>query len=112
VASTPRSRDLYLGKGYSLDAAAPLYLPDDGPPVWPMWRAASLVDVSAGFVVMTCRAQTAVCARLPLWLPASSMSGWVGSRVREGSAEPARVDLQMPGSGSIVPSVRKKVVSP
>lgn len=38
-ASTPRSRDLYLRHGYVLAANAPLPLPEDGPPVWPMWRA-------------------------------------------------------------------------
>ncbi len=37
-ATTPASRDLYLRRGYILAANAPLYLPDDGPPVWPMWR--------------------------------------------------------------------------
>jgi GNAT superfamily N-acetyltransferase len=37
-ASTPASRDLYLRRGYTLAANAPLHLPEDGPPVWPMWR--------------------------------------------------------------------------
>jgi GNAT superfamily N-acetyltransferase len=35
-ASTVRSRDLYLRHGY--EAADPFHLPDDGPPLWPMWR--------------------------------------------------------------------------
>ncbi len=39
VASTERSRDLYVRHGYVLASSAPLSLPDDGPPVWPMWRA-------------------------------------------------------------------------
>ncbi len=39
-ASTERSRDLYLRQGYVLAASAPISLPDDGPPVWPMWRPA------------------------------------------------------------------------
>ena len=37
-ASTERSRDLYLRHGYVLAANAPLTLPEDGPPLWPMWR--------------------------------------------------------------------------
>jgi predicted N-acetyltransferase YhbS len=37
-ASTPYSRDLYLRRGYTLAANAPLHLPEGGPPVWPMWR--------------------------------------------------------------------------
>ncbi len=35
-ASTARSRDLYLRHGY--EAGQPFHLPDDGPPLWPMWR--------------------------------------------------------------------------
>lgn len=35
-ASTVRSRDLYLRHGY--EVGDPFYLPDDGPPLWPMWR--------------------------------------------------------------------------
>lgn len=35
-ASTVRSRDLYLRHGYQVGEA--FYLPDDGPPLWPMWR--------------------------------------------------------------------------
>ncbi|GIG02085.1 GNAT family N-acetyltransferase [Catellatospora citrea] len=35
-ASMPRNRDLYLRHGYA--ARDPFYLPDDGPPLWPMWR--------------------------------------------------------------------------
>jgi ribosomal protein S18 acetylase RimI-like enzyme len=37
-ASSPRARDLYLTHGYTLQPGAPFYLPDDGPPLWPMWR--------------------------------------------------------------------------
>jgi GNAT superfamily N-acetyltransferase len=37
-ASTERNRDLYLRHGYVLSPAAPAYLPEAGPPVWPMWR--------------------------------------------------------------------------
>jgi predicted N-acetyltransferase YhbS len=37
-ASTERSRDLYLRHGYTLTGDAPLVLPDNGPPIWPMWR--------------------------------------------------------------------------
>ena len=40
-ASTGYSRDLYLRHGYRVAAIAPLYLPEDGPPVWPMWRKPS-----------------------------------------------------------------------
>jgi GNAT superfamily N-acetyltransferase len=35
-ASMPRNRDLYLRHAYT--AQEPFYLPDDGPPLWPMWR--------------------------------------------------------------------------
>jgi GNAT superfamily N-acetyltransferase len=35
-ASNARNRDLYLRHGYQ--AGAPFRLPDDGPPLWPMWR--------------------------------------------------------------------------
>lgn len=35
-ASNPRNRDLYLRHGYQ--AGEPFYLPDEGPPLWPMWR--------------------------------------------------------------------------
>jgi GNAT superfamily N-acetyltransferase len=37
-AATPRARDLYQRHGYALRPGAPLHLPDDGPPMWPMWR--------------------------------------------------------------------------
>jgi GNAT superfamily N-acetyltransferase len=37
-AATPRARDLYLRHGYTLRPGAPLYLPEDGPPMWGMWR--------------------------------------------------------------------------
>lgn len=36
-ASAPRSRDFYLRHGYS-DLGPPNYLPDGGPPMYPMWR--------------------------------------------------------------------------
>ena len=35
-ASTPRSRNLYGRHGYH--GANPFHLPEDGPPMWPMWR--------------------------------------------------------------------------
>jgi len=35
-ASMPDNRDLYLRHAYT--ARDPFYLPDDGPPLWPMWR--------------------------------------------------------------------------
>jgi GNAT superfamily N-acetyltransferase len=31
-----RNRELYLRHGYT--SGAPIWLPDDGPPIWPMWR--------------------------------------------------------------------------
>jgi GNAT superfamily N-acetyltransferase len=37
-ASSPRARDLYLAHRYTLQPGAPFCLPDDGPPLWPMWR--------------------------------------------------------------------------
>jgi len=37
-ASAPRSRELYLRHGY-VDLGSPNYLPDGGPPMYPMWRA-------------------------------------------------------------------------
>lgn len=37
-ASSPRARDLYLAHGYALQPGAPFRLPEDGPPLWPMWR--------------------------------------------------------------------------
>ena len=37
-ASTPYSRDLYLRYGYQVVATGPIGLPEDGPPIWPMWR--------------------------------------------------------------------------
>lgn len=36
--SSERSRDLYLRRGYVLMPQGPFYLPDCGPPFWPMWR--------------------------------------------------------------------------
>lgn len=39
-ASSERVRGLYLRHGYALLPDAPLYLPDGGPPMWPMWRGA------------------------------------------------------------------------
>ncbi|HCT81860.1 MAG TPA: N-acetyltransferase [Micromonosporaceae bacterium] len=36
-ASGPRSRDLYLRHGYQ-PLGDPYYLPNDGPPMFPMWR--------------------------------------------------------------------------
>jgi amino acid transporter/GNAT superfamily N-acetyltransferase len=38
-----RNRDLYVRHGYSY--GAPIWLPDDGPPVWPMRRASRLDNV-------------------------------------------------------------------
>jgi len=37
-ASSPASRDLYLRHGYLPLPNAPFHLPDNGPPLWPMWR--------------------------------------------------------------------------
>jgi GNAT superfamily N-acetyltransferase len=37
-ASSQRVHGLYLRHGYALGADAPFYLPDGGPPMWPMWR--------------------------------------------------------------------------
>jgi len=37
-AASPRARDLYLRHGYALRPGAPLHLPEDGPPMWGMWR--------------------------------------------------------------------------
>jgi len=37
-ASSPRTRNLYLAHGYALRPDAPFHLPEDGPPMWPMWR--------------------------------------------------------------------------
>jgi GNAT superfamily N-acetyltransferase len=37
-AATPRARDLYQRHGYALRPGAPLHLPEDGPPMWSMWR--------------------------------------------------------------------------
>jgi ribosomal protein S18 acetylase RimI-like enzyme len=36
--SSERARALYRRHGYA-DLGAPIILPDDGPPMWPMWRA-------------------------------------------------------------------------
>lgn len=36
-ASSARARDLYLRHGYVIQGG-PFYLPQDGPPMWPMWR--------------------------------------------------------------------------
>ncbi len=33
-----RTRQLYLRHDYALRPGAPFYLPDGGPPMWPMWR--------------------------------------------------------------------------
>lgn len=40
-ASSERVHALYLRNGYSLAPEAPFYLPDGGPPMWPMWRRTS-----------------------------------------------------------------------
>lgn len=37
-AAEPRSRRLYLRHGYAVRPGGPFYLPDGGPPMWPMWR--------------------------------------------------------------------------
>ena len=42
-ANDARNRDLYLRHGYTFDAM--IWLPDDGPPVWPMRRASGLDNV-------------------------------------------------------------------
>jgi GNAT superfamily N-acetyltransferase len=39
-ASSERVQALYLRNGYALTPDAPFYLPDGGPPMWPMWRRA------------------------------------------------------------------------
>ena len=39
-ASSERVRGLYLRHGYTMRPDAPFYLPDGGPPMWPMWRRA------------------------------------------------------------------------
>lgn len=41
-AATLRSTGLYLRHGYVLHPGAPLYLPDGGPAMWPMWREPQL----------------------------------------------------------------------
>ncbi|MFV2125148.1 GNAT family N-acetyltransferase [Micromonospora sp. LOL_013] len=38
VATSPAARDLYLRHGYRPTTRHPLALPDNGPPLWPMWR--------------------------------------------------------------------------
>jgi GNAT superfamily N-acetyltransferase len=38
VAVSPQSRDLYLRHGYHIHGAGPFHLPDNGPPMWPLWR--------------------------------------------------------------------------
>jgi GNAT superfamily N-acetyltransferase len=37
-AATIRTTRLYLRHGYDLQPGGPFYLPDGGPPMWPMWR--------------------------------------------------------------------------
>ncbi|SCF48771.1 Acetyltransferase (GNAT) family protein [Micromonospora matsumotoense] len=44
-ASLARSRDLYLRHAYQQRGV--FHLPDDGPPLWPMWRNPSVHQVSA-----------------------------------------------------------------
>jgi GNAT superfamily N-acetyltransferase len=39
-ASSERVHSLYQRNGYELASDAPFYLPDGGPPMWPMWRRA------------------------------------------------------------------------
>jgi ribosomal protein S18 acetylase RimI-like enzyme len=39
-ASSEQVQGLYLRNGYALAPDAPFYLPDGGPPMWPMWRRA------------------------------------------------------------------------
>lgn len=38
-ATTEPARNLYLQHGYAVLDTGPFHLPEDGPPVWPMWRA-------------------------------------------------------------------------
>ncbi|MFY1632958.1 GNAT family N-acetyltransferase [Solwaraspora sp. WMMB335] len=38
IATTPAARNLYHRLGYQPTTAHPLALPDNGPPLWPMWR--------------------------------------------------------------------------
>jgi GNAT superfamily N-acetyltransferase len=37
-AASIRTTRLYLRHGYTLQPGGPFYLPDSGPPMWPMWR--------------------------------------------------------------------------
>jgi GNAT superfamily N-acetyltransferase len=37
-AASPRARELYQRHGYALRPGAPFRLPEDGPPMWAMWR--------------------------------------------------------------------------
>jgi GNAT superfamily N-acetyltransferase len=37
-AATERTTRLYQRHGYAVRPRAPFYLPDSGPPMWPMWR--------------------------------------------------------------------------
>jgi GNAT superfamily N-acetyltransferase len=43
-----RTRQIYLRHGYILRSNAPFYLPDGGPPMWPMWRQCRPTAVTAG----------------------------------------------------------------
>jgi len=45
-ASNSNNRRLYLRSGYSEMPAGPFHLPDNGPPIWPMWRQPRPTDVS------------------------------------------------------------------
>jgi GNAT superfamily N-acetyltransferase len=38
VAVSPGSRDLFHRHGYHPHGAGPIHLPDNSPPLWPMWR--------------------------------------------------------------------------
>ena len=38
VAVSSGSRDLFHRHGYHVHGAGPIHLPDNGPPLWPMWR--------------------------------------------------------------------------
>lgn len=46
-AADSRTRQLYLRHGYTLCPGAPYYLPDGGPPMWPMWRQPQLTPGTA-----------------------------------------------------------------
>jgi len=63
-ASMPRNRDLYLRYGYA--PSEPFHLPENGPPLWPMWRDPKSPEPPSGTAAHHTSANPVNSSRWPL----------------------------------------------